>query len=105
MTQELTEQKSRLQNEMSDYLNERGNLALQWATGIGKSRVAVNAVMDLFNQYGEEFRALIVVAEDAHKDNWREEFKKGLNPLVYDWIMPHVQIICYASLKNWRDTK
>ena len=36
MTQELTEQKSRLQNEMSDYLNEKGNLALQWATGVGK---------------------------------------------------------------------
>lgn len=105
MTQELTEQKSRLQNEMSDYLNERGNLALQWATGVGKSRVAVNAVMNLFDQYGEEFRVLIVVAEDAHKDNWREEFRKGLNPLVYDQIMPHVQIICYASLKNWRDTK
>lgn len=105
MTQELTEQKSRLQNEMSDYLNERGNLALQWATGVGKSRVAVNAVMDLFNQYGEEFRVLIVVAEDAHKDNWKEEFRKGLNPLVYDWIMPHVHIICYASLKNWRGTK
>lgn len=105
MTQELTEQKSRLQNEMSDYLNERGNLALQWATGVGKSRVAVNAVMDLFDQYGEEFKTLIVVAEDAHKDNWKEEFRKGLNPLVYDRIMPHVQIICYASLKNWRGTK
>lgn len=64
MTQELTEQKSKLQNEMSDYLNEKGNLALQWATGVGKSRVAVNAVMDLFDQYGEEFRVLIVVAED-----------------------------------------
>lgn len=36
MTQELTEQKSKLQNEMSDYLNEKGNLALQWATGVGK---------------------------------------------------------------------
>mgnify|MGYP004643222039 FL=1 len=105
MTQELIEQKSRLQNEMSDYLNEGGNLALQWATGVGKSRVAVNAVMDLFDQYGEEFRALIVVAEDAHKDNWKEEFRQGLNPLVYDWIMPHVHIICYASLKNWRGTK
>ena len=36
MIQELTKQKSKLQNEMSDYLNEKGNLALQWATGVGK---------------------------------------------------------------------
>ena len=105
MIQELTEQKSRLQNEMSDYLNEGGNLALQWATGVGKSRVAVNAVMNLFDQYKEDFTVLIVVAENAHKDNWKEEFRKGLDPLVYDWIMPHVQIICYASLKNRRGTK
>lgn len=90
---------------MAGYLYNGGNLALQWATGVGKSRVATKAVMDLFDQYGEGFSALVVVAEDAHKENWREEFRKSLNPLVYDWIMPHVQIICYASLKNWRGTE
>lgn len=97
--------KNYLQDEMAGYLYNGGNLALQWATGVGKSRVAIKAVMDLFDQYEEGFSALVVVAEDAHKENWKNEFRKFLNPLVHDLIMSHVQIICYASLKNCRDTK
>lgn len=95
--------KDLLQKMMASYLYNGGNLALQWSTGVGKSRVAVEVIKNLFDRF-ENFSVLLVVAEEAHKENWREEFKKVLGESIYYKIMPHVQMICYASLKNWRDT-
>lgn len=98
-----TSNKDLLQKMMASYLYNGGNLALQWSTGVGKSRVAVEVIKNLFDRF-ENFSVLLVVAEEAHKENWRDEFKKVLGESAYHKIMPHVQMICYASLKNWRDT-
>ena len=98
-----TSNKDLLQRMMASYLYNGGNLALQWSTGVGKSRVAVKVIKDLFDRF-ENFSVLLVVAEEAHKENWKEEFKKALGESTYYKVMPHVQMICYASLKNWRDT-
>lgn len=98
-----TNNKDLLQRMMASYLYNGGNLVLQWSTGVGKSRVAVEVIKALFDRF-ESFSVLLVVAEEAHKENWKEEFKKVLGESAYHKIMPHVQMICYASLKNWRDT-
>ena len=92
-----TSNKDLLQRMMASYLYNGGNLALQWSTGVGKSRVAIKVIKDLFDRF-ENFSVLLVVAEEAHKENWKEEFKKALGESTYYKVMPHVQMICYASL-------
>ena len=71
------------------------NLALQWPTGLGKSRCAIELVnnIGIFSP-----KVLLVVNEIPHKKNWQEELKKwkaNFKP----------KIICYASLKNYTSTK
>jgi superfamily II DNA or RNA helicase len=72
------------------------NLILQWATGLGKSKAAIDIIKD-----SKPKTILLVVAEVAHKDNWYEEFIKW-NAEKY-WL--NVTIDCYASLKLHRDKK
>lgn len=75
------------------------NILLQWATGVGKSKAAIEIIRD----FGEENKyfptVLLIVAETAHKDNWYKEFEK--------WdaldIWQDVIVDCYASLKNHRN--
>lgn len=84
-----------LQNQALDALVEKKRLVLQWATGVGKGYTSVRAVQRL-----KPSRALIVVAESSHKDNWRDEFKKA----NCEHYLTNIVIECYASLKNYKDT-
>ena len=85
-------------------LNEskRTNIAIQAATGVGKSRIAI----DLCAKYATEnlypLKILLVVAELAHFDNWGKEFEKWVT--LPDFAGAPITIICYASLKNYRNT-
>lgn len=66
-----------------------------WATGCGKTKQAINKISSL-----SQGKALICTAELAHQQNWVREFQKWNfhNPLVI------VEIICYASLKKYKNT-
>ena len=84
-----------LQKQALDALVENERVILQWATGVGKGYTSVRAVEKLAPK-----KTLIVVAESAHKDNWRKEFEKaGLEGLIKS-----ITIECYASLKNYKDS-
>lgn len=74
------------------------NIALQWATGLGKSRAALEIASFRKSLQGDKpFRILLLVAEVAHKENWIEEIKKwNKEDLVKDLI-----IECYHSLHNY----
>ena len=72
------------------------NLALQWATGVGKSRVAIEYCRNLINN--NKTKILLIVAEIAHKDNWTKEFVKWGVKVSY------VTMECYASLKKYRNS-
>lgn len=76
-------------------------ILLEWATSIGKSFGAI----ELVNQWKPK-RLLLLVAEEAHKDNWHKEFLKyaDLNKSDFKWL-DAVRIECYASLKKYRDTE
>lgn len=88
-------EKETLQRQALDALVERKRLILQWATGVGKGYTSVRAIDMLKPE-----KTLIVVAESAHKDNWKKEFEKaGLGELINSIV-----IECYASLKNYKDT-
>ena len=84
---------------VQEALNKSNNIAIQAATGSGKSKVALELLCELASRKLNPLKALIVVAERAHIDNWDAEMIK--------WNLPFgdATIICYASLKKYRDTK
>lgn len=71
------------------------HLILNWATSVGKSRGAIS-IASLLNPN----KILLIVAEVAHKDNWKKEFDKW-GPELWN----KVTVECYASLKNYRGTE
>ena len=76
-----------------DALKKTKNIAVQAATGIGKSKIALDAINEV-----KAKSILFVVAEVAHIKNWKDEFNKwGFDPFSST-------IICYASLKKYRNT-
>lgn len=89
-----------LQREAVNKLLNNSRLILQWATGVGKSRVAIKALQELHKS-----KVLLVVAEIAHKKNWEREFKENLTEEEFNQLFVPVTVECYASLKNYRDTK
>lgn len=82
------------ENAICSLINDK-RLILQWATSLGKGYTAVRAVSRIKPE-----KALLVVAETLHKDNWRKEFADFGAEYLYD----RMTVECYASLKNYRDT-
>lgn len=73
------------------------NRLIQWATGAGKTKEA----LDLISSFDIPIpQILILVAERQHIDNWKAEMKKW-NFILAD----NTTIMCYASLKKVRNTK
>jgi len=73
------------------------NIAIQAATGIGKSKIALDLCRQCAEKEGRDLKVLLVIAEVAHYKNWEEEITK------WSYTAP-IFIICYASLKKYRDT-
>lgn len=71
-------------------------LILNWATSMGKGTTAVKFIKTL----STNVTILIVVAETAHKKNWKDEFIK----FDAQQYLPNCTIICYASLHKYKDT-
>lgn len=88
-----------LQAQAISLIENNSNIALQWCTGLGKSRAAIGMINNLIDRNPDRFlKVLLVVAETAHKSNWKIEFDKwGLKTC-------HVTIECYASLVKYRKT-
>ena len=82
-----------LQGIAAHVLSKETRLICQWATGTGKTAVALK-----FLEANPGFDALIVVPEENNIENWRYEFKKfGVDD-------SHVTIICYASLHKYQNS-
>ena len=73
------------------------NIAIQAATGVGKSKIAIDLCKEYSKKYKYPLRLLLFVAERAHIDNWIAEFHKW----HYNGA---AEIVCYASMKKYRDT-
>ena len=76
------------------YLESSKRLICQWATGTGKSQVALR-----FVNTHPGIHSLIVVPEADNIKNWRNEFKK------FSISDDNVDIICYASLHKYKNTE
>lgn len=97
------ETRENLQKEALDALRTDKRLILNWGTGVGKSRVAVNA-MDAILTSTPDARFLLMVQETPHKDNWKEEIYKALGKRRADKVMPAITMDCYASFKKHEST-
>lgn len=99
--------KDEVQKEAVELMKEHNKVILQWCTGLGKSKAAIEIVKHLFYEYliletrqGTSFKVLLIVAETAHKKNWKDEFVKWK---VEDYIWDKmITVDTYASLKNHR---
>ena len=85
-------------DELQDFavrrLEDKNRLICQWATGVGKSNVAIK-----FLKLHPQFKCLILVPEQNNIQNWIDEFDKFNVPTE------NVQISCYASFHKHSDTK
>lgn len=88
-----------LYNQGLELAKQNTRLAFLWSTGVGKSKMAIG-IANYLSENNSKLKVLLVVAETAHKDNWKEEFKKWkLNEKI------NITIECYASLKNYQNTQ
>lgn len=71
--------------------SEYNKLLLQWATGVGKSYAFIR-IQEMLNVES----TVIVVAEIAHIQNWKDEYIKHGK----QYLLEKTKIFCYASLKN-----
>lgn len=83
-----------LQGTAAHVLAKETRLLCQWATGTGKSGVALR-----FLESNPDMDCLILVPEQNNISNWEFEFRKFNVPL------DKVKIACYASFKKFIDTK
>lgn len=79
-------------------LKSYNNIAIQAATGVGKSKLALDLCRNMIEPGEQPPSILLVVAEIAHIQNWKDEIEKW----SYDGP---VFICCYASLKKYRNTE
>ena len=91
-----------LQIQSLSLIKQSNRVALQWCTGLGKSKIAIDMANYLadkeFKEHEEPFNVLLVVAETAHKSNWKIEFDRwGLK-------IDNVVMECYATLKKYRNS-
>ena len=93
--------RNELINNVLSSIPENKNILLEWATGLGKTKCAMELMKKISYEIpkGQEFKILLLVNEIAHKDNWYKEFVKW----NLDYYLRYVEIDCYASLKNHKN--
>lgn len=86
--------KDEIQSLATHILAKNKRLILQWATGVGKSAVAIKFLRD-----NSKFNCLILVPEENNIKNWENEFR------YWNVSMDDVNIACYASFHKFKNTK
>ena len=93
--------KSELQNREFEALKDKHRVILRWATGCGKSKMAIDLVnyASTATNPNKKTEVAFIVAEKAHIKNWQSEFEKWR--LHSDSMS--ISILCYASLHKLED--
>ena len=82
-----------------DLALHHNNIALQYATGLGKTYLSLNVIAEWGIIENRPLKVLLLIAEKAHKKNWEDEFKK------WNFNASRFTIECYASLKKYNSTE
>lgn len=89
----MTNIRKDLSAQAVELFKKRKFITLEWATGVGKSKAAIDCITFL-----QPHSVLLVVAERAHVDNWQDEFVKWKLPTK---LLNRIETICYASLHKY----
>lgn len=95
------EKKNQIQLSAFKELLKYKRVILKWSTGSGKTMPAIHMLNHLFDN-NKIPRVLIVIAEKAHKNNWKNEINIFSDKA--EQILNNITIICYASLKKYINT-
>lgn len=76
---------------------------VNWGTGVGKSRVAIEAIDRLFAE--DTLQVLLLVDQGIHKDNWLNEFVECKGEERGRRLYDSVTVECYASLPKYEGTE
>lgn len=90
--------KEELQSDVISIFTKYRKVVLQWCTGLGKSKAAIDMLSAMVDMYSPDINVLLVVAETSHKSNWDYEFNKWHSKAT------NITIECYASLNKYRGT-
>lgn len=91
--------RTEIQQKAVELYKNNSHLLLQWCTGLGKTKAAIDIIKYTQSTLNRRAFILLVVAEIAHKKNWGEEFDKWeLDPLKTSIVT-----VTYASLKNYKE--
>lgn len=85
-----------VQKEAVELKRLYNNMIIEIATGVGKTKIALDIINELatkvYEEEESEIQVLIVVAETTHKNGWKDEFEKwGIST-------DKVRFECYQSL-------
>jgi superfamily II DNA or RNA helicase len=83
--------------------NRRGLVA--GATGVGKTKIAIDAVMDTLEAKPDAEIVIATPTEDLRDRNWPEEFIKWLGDDTWKDIEGQIQLVCYVSLDEVRSNR
>ena len=67
--------KNAIQKDAVNIIQTSQNTLLLWATGVGKSKPAID-IINLYFTKNPKAKILILVAEIAHIDNWKQEMRQ-----------------------------
>ena len=84
-----------LQLNAVESLIQNHRLILNWGTGTGKSRVAVEACARCV----DHTKILLLVSERIHKKNWGDEFRKWGHADIF----PSITVACYSSIHKFEN--
>lgn len=77
-----------------------GSGILCLATGVGKSKIAIDYCNVFYNYLKKSFRGLLVVPTEKLRDeNWSDEFEKWSAKKIYN----NLDRVCYASLNKLKN--
>lgn len=96
------EERNRMQTEAVMNVLEKHRVIVEWGTGTGKSRVAIRTVCALM--YAGRHRILLLIAERAHRENWRREFVEALGEDMGNDVFDSLTVECYASLFKYENS-
>ena len=76
---------------------------LNWGTGTGKTYAAILGAEEFITKYAKKYDTTVlwVSPTKAIESNTKGEFRKFKKAK----LMKHIQFICYASLKNWKNKR
>lgn len=102
MNADANERRRQLQHDAVTALLRDRCVMVNWGTGVGKSRVAVEAADVLLK--GGALHVLLLVDQSLHKENWLKEFIDCKGDPEGRYLYDSLTVECYASLPSLSGT-